>query len=796
MKPFLSRTLVFFALPPVVVALSTHDLVAQALTSETALSVSAAATPAQARVVGGIVVDSTGAAISGALITLITTAGSRHITTDSVGTFSFQDVIAGPLTVTVSFEGFAPVTLDLDGPRRNLRIVLEPVPVREAVTVRAPELTARRITTATRTATPLRDVPQAVSIVSRTLIADQTMGSMADVVRYVPGVGMAQGEGHRDAPIFRGNMSTADFFVDGIRDDTQYLRDLYNVERVEVLKGPNGMIFGRGGVGGVINRVTRQADWSPAREVSLQGGSWENRRLTADLGGTVNRDLAARLTGLYENSGSYRNAVDVERYGVNPTFAFMIGPNTTLRAGYEFFHDERTIDRGIPSFQGGPLDINRGTFFGSTDLNRSRLSVNMISSSLEHTLRGGITLRNRLSYANYDKFYENLVPGAVNTARTLVALTGYNSATDRQNLFNQTDLILTQRTGRVGHTILTGVEIGRQETDNRRLTAFFPSVSPTTASISVPLSEPTTSLPVEFRPAGSDADNHGLATVAAFYAQDQMALSQRVQAILGVRYDRFDVDLLDNRTGSEFASNDGLVSPRLALIYKPAMPLSLYASYTRSYLPRAGEQLASLSPSNQALDPETFRNYEVGAKWEIAPALSFTTAVYRLDRGNVVVRDPLDPTVSHLVDAERSTGLETELSGMLSERWSIQAGYAYQQAEITRSLSAAVLAGARLGQVPHHSFSLWSKYELSSMWGAGLGVISKSDSFVATDNTVILPAFTRVDAAVFFTPTRRLRAQVNVENLFDERYFASAHNNNNILPGSPRALRVAVTTRF
>jgi catecholate siderophore receptor len=529
--------------------------------------------------------------------------------------------------------------------------------------------------------------------------------------------------------------------------------------------------------------------------VSVQGGSWKNRRLTADLGGAVNRNMAARVTGLYENSGTYRDAVDIERYGLNPTLAFAIGPKTTLRAGYEYFHDERTTDRGIPSFQGRPLDIDRSTFFGSTDLNRARITVNLISTGVEHTLAGGITLRNRFSYADYDKFYENLVPGAVNAARTTVALTGYNSATDRQNLFNQTDVVVSRRTGRVEHTIVTGVEVGRQETDNLRLTAFFPSVSPTATSISVPLSNPTTSLPVEFRAAG-EADNDGVATVAAFYAQDQIALSPRVEAVVGLRYDRFDVDLLDRRTATEFDSSDGLVSPRVALIYKPITPVSLYATYTRSYLPRAGEQLASLSPSNEALDPETFRNYEVGAKWEISPSLSFTTAVYRLDHGNVVVRDPVDPTVSHLVDAERSTGLETALNGMLTERWTIHGGYAYQQAEITRSLSAAVVAGARLAQVPEHKFSLWNKYELSRIWGAGLGVISQSDSFVATDNTVVLPGFTRVDAAVFFTPTSRLRIQANLENLFDERYFASAHNNNNITPGSPRALRVAVTTRF
>jgi len=768
---------------------------AQPASALRAMSPTVDAEQGQTRNVSGTVEDASGAAITGAAVALDARNGQRRTVTDAAGRFVFEGVPAGAAKLTVSFERFAPASVDLSGPRRDLRIVLEPAGLREAVTVRAPELTVPRITTGTRTETPLRDVPQAVSVITRTLIADQTMGSMADVVRFVPGVGMAQGEGHRDAPIFRGNTSTSDFFVDGIRDDTQYLRDVYNAERIEVLKGPNGLVFGRGGVGGVINRVTRQAEWTPTREVSIQGGSWGHRRLTADLGGAVNRTVAARVTTLYENSDSYRDAVDRERYGLNPTFAFAIGSKTTLRAGYEYFHDERTTDRGIPSFQGRPLDVDRSTFFGSTDLNRAQITVNRISSTLEHTLRDGITLRNQLAFADYDKFYQNLVPGGVNAARTAVTLTGYNSATDRQNLFNQTDLVVSRRTGPMAHTIVTGFEIGRQETDNLRLTAFFPSVSPTTSSISVPLSNPTTSQPVEFRAAG-EANNDGVATVAAVYAQDQIALSSRVEAVVGLRYDRFNVDLIDRNTQREFASTDGLLSPRLALIFKPVAPVSLYASYTRSYLPRAGEQLASLSPSNAALDPETFRNFEVGAKWEIAPGLSFTTAVYRLDHGNVVVRDPLDPTVSHLVDAERSTGWETELSGRVTDRWSIQSGYAYQQAEITRSLSASVTAGSRLGQVPEHSFSLWTRYDVTSRWGAGLGLISRSDSFVATDNTVVLPGFTRVDAAVFFTPISRLRAQVNVENLFDEKYFASAHNNNNIAPGSSRALRVALTTRF
>jgi catecholate siderophore receptor len=747
-------------------------------------------------VVDGTVVDATGSVIAGAAVVLASRAGERRTVTDGAGRFHFDNVPAGPLTVRVAFDGFAPAAVDLAAPRRGVRVVLQPVPVTETVTVLAPAPVELRSTTATRTNTPLRDVPQAVTVVSRELILDQTMRSMADVTHYVPGVGMAQGEGHRDAPIFRGNTSTSDFFVDGLRDDTQYLRDLYNVERVEVLKGPNGMIFGRGGVGGVINRITRQADWTRARELTVQGGSFGYRRLTADLGDGVNDAVALRVTGMYENSDTFRDAVDLERYGVNPTAAFAPTPNTRVTVGYEYFHDERTVDRGIPSLGGRPLDIDRSTFFGSTELNRARINLHALFGGVEHVFGSGLTIRNRLRYADYDKFYQNLVPEAVTPDRASVTLTGYNSATWRHNLFNQTDLIVVRQTGRIGHTLVAGIEGGRQVTDNRRLTAFFSSAGPSVRAILVPLASPTTTQPVEFRAFGNDADNHGVATTVSLYLQDQMALSAQVEAIVGVRYDQFQVDLLDNRTGTEFTGDDKLMSPRLALLYRPAPPLSLYASYTRAYLPRAGEQLVSLSLSNQALDPEIFRNYEVGLKWDVRPALSFTAAVFRLDHGNVVVPDPVNPGRTLLADAERVAGLELEVAGRIRPEWSVQGGYAYQDGEITRSLSSAVVAGARLGQVPRHSFSLWNKYDVSRQWGVGLGVIARSDRFVATDNRVVLPAFARVDAAVFFQVTPQVRLHVNVENLFDEHYFWAAHNNNNIAPGSPRAARVVLTTRF
>lgn len=747
------------------------------------------------RTITGVVVDVMGGVISNATVTLHTADGTRTVMSGTDGTFTLDNVTTGVATLTVTFDLFAPKTIEITRVDRPVRVVMDPLGVAEAVSVHA-DIVERRTSTATKTTTPLRDIPQAISTVSRDFIADQTMRSMADVVRFVPGVGMAQGEGHRDAPIFRGNTATADFYVDGLRDDTQYLRDLYNVERVEVLKGPNGMMFGRGGAGGVINRVTRQADGSAPREVSVLAGAWNQRRVTADFGQVLTSAFSARVTSMYENSEHYRAGAGLERVGVNPSAAVSLGRNTHLTAGYEFFHDDRTVDRGIPSYRGRPLDTDVSTFFGNTDINNSVVTVHALSSLMETRIADRIIVRNNTRVADYDKFYGNLVPGAVNAAGTSVTLTGYRSTTTRQNIFNQTDVIFSHRTAQLNHTLLAGIEIGRQVTTNRRLTAHFPTVSASTTSISVPLSDPTTTLPLDFRASATDPNNKSVANVAAVYAQDQIQMTQQVQVIIGMRYDNFAVDLTDSRTGTEFASRDGLLSPRAAVVYKPVPPVSLYASYTRSYMPRAGEQLASLSLTNQALAPETFRNYEIGAKWDLKPTLAFTAALYRLNHGNVVVRDAEDPTLSHLVDGERSTGVELEMSGAMTRRWTLQGGYAHQDGEITQSLSATVLAGARLAQLPCHSFSLWNRYDFTTRLGGGLGVISVGERFVATDNTVVLPAFTRVDGAVFLRITPQLRAQVNVENVLNATYFSAAHSNNNIAPGSPRAVRFAVTTSF
>ena len=646
-----------------------------------------------------------------------------------------------------------------------------------------------RTATVTRTDTPLRDAPQAVTVVPHALIADQAMQGMADVVRYVPGIAMGQGEGHRDAPTIRGNSSTADFFVDGVRDDAQYLRDLYNVERVEALKGANAMTFGRGGGGGVLNRVSKEAQWAPARALVVEGGSFDHMRSTIDVGQGFGPSVAGRLNAMVERSDAFRDAVELRRWGVNPTMAVALGARTVLRAGYERFDDERTVDRGIPSYQGRPSPADRATFFGNPALSTSSVRVDAATAGVEHAARGGLTLRGRLRFADYDKFYQNSFPGAVNSAGTQVALSAYNQSIGRRNLFGQTDAVLDRRSGPVGHTLLLGAELGRQESASVRMTGYHNGDA---TSLTVPFAAPTIATPIAFRPSATDGDSEATASVASAYAQDQLSFGRHVQAILGVRWDRFGLDFRNRRSGQALSRTDDMVSPRAGLVLKPTDLASVYGAYSVSFLPGSGDQFSTLTVTSATLEPERFTNVEVGAKWDARPNLALTAAAYRLDRTKTSAPDPADPTRTVQTGEQRTRGVELGVAGSVTPAWQVAGGVAWQRAEIV-SATAAARAGSRVPLVPSRSASLWNRVRLTPRFGVGLGLLHQTDMYAAISNTVILPAFTRVDGALFVRVHARLGAQVNVENLFDRRYFATSHGNDNILPGAPRTLRVSLT---
>ncbi|GJE57920.1 putative TonB-dependent receptor BfrD [Methylobacterium thuringiense] len=650
---------------------------------------------------------------------------------------------------------------------------------------------------ATKTATPLIDTPQSVTVVTQQQIRDQGFQSVGEATRYVPGVIQAQGEGNRDELIIRGQRSNADFFVNGVRDDVQYYRDLYNTQRLEVLKGPNAMIFGRGGGGGVINRVLKEADGLSRREVVLQGGQFWNKRVAVDVGDRVNDNVFFRMNGVFEDTATYRDFVDIRRYGVNPTMTFLLGPQTTLKLSYEYFHDDRTTDRGLPSQFGRAYRYrdNTATYFGNPFLSPAHVDAHIATAQLDHVFENGVVVRNQSRFADYNKFYQNVFPGsAVNNAGTAVTIQAYNSQTDRTNYFNQTDFTYQFATGPLKHTLLGGLELGYQEGLSRRLDGFFSSTG--TQNLVVNPLSPLTREGINFRNIPSGANSTYDLGLVATYVQDQIEVNEHLQLIGGLRYDHFDFSARDRRTTVTQNRVDDLISPRAGVVVKPLQNLALYGSYSVSYLPSSGDQFSALTPGLVISEPEKFVNAEVGVKYDVSPVLQLTGALFNLDRTNQRIADP-NRAGFFLTSGQTSTqGAEIGANGYVTDWWSIAGGYAFTDARISNNLSTTIVAGNFVGLVPLNSFTLWNKFDLSREFSVGVGYINQSHSFATSDNTIRLPSYSRFDLGLFYNLNETTRAQVNIENLFDRKYIVSAHNNNNILPGAPRLVRFQIVTRF
>ncbi|PZQ02403.1 MAG: TonB-dependent siderophore receptor [Variovorax paradoxus] len=672
--------------------------------------------------------------------------------------------------------------------------VLPQVTVRAPAFVDAPAYTSTAAPALTRSATPLQELPQSLTVLTQDFIADLAVQNIAELLRYVPGVGAAQGEGNRDTPVFRGLSTTAAFLVDGLRDDMPYYRDLYNVERVEALRGPDAMLVGHGAVAGLINRVGKAPDWSTRRELTLATSTDRQRRVTLDSTQVHGTDLASRLNLLHETSDGWRDGFQLRRLGVNPVVRWRLPGRAQLTLGYEHFQDRRTDDRGIPSWNGRPLATDRASFFGNPDESFTWVRLNALSAQLEVDLGDGLRLQSRLRHADYDKFFQNVFAGSVreNAGRREVALLAHNSRTRRQNTSSQTDLGWSWMQDAVEHQLLAGIELSRQAGDNWRETGFFADGSTT---LYLPVSQPTSWVPLTWRSRPGDPNSRSEARQVALYLQDRIRFTSQWQATLGLRHDSLSVRMQDIAQNRAPSSQDQLWSPRAALLWQVHDALSLYLGSSVGYAPRAGEQLIGLNPGNQALRPEQFVNHELGAKWRPRPGLEASAVLYQLDRRNASVTDMATNTQT-LIDGQRTRGLELGLSGNWRPGWQVMGAYAWQDSRVRATQSPAAPAGAVMPHVPRHSLSLWNRVALNPQWAMGLGASLRGMVFASTDNSVRLPGYARVDAALYYTPAPGLRVQANVENLLDRRYYAFAHSNNNTMPGAPRTLRLALSTAF
>lgn len=657
------------------------------------------------------------------------------------------------------------------------------------------------VTSATKTPTPLRDVPQSVTVVTQELIEDANLRSIADIIRLTPGATIGQGEGHRDQITIRGVNSTADFYLDGLRDDVQYYRPLYNLARVEVLKGANALAFGRGGGGGVVNRVTKVPGQDAFATFEAGVDTFGAYALQGDGNIELSETLSARLNGLYEDGRNHRDVFEFERYAANPSIAWRPDADTILVASYEYLKDFRVVDRGVPSLDGRPIRGLRDTFFGVEGLNEANLDAHVARLRGEHEVSEALSVSGQFFYGDYDKSYRNAFPAGPlsadpDEAAAALPVEAYFDPTERRNLFGQVNATWKTATGPVRHLFLGGLEAGDQRTRNQRINGFFDSGVPTTSSgrrTVIPFVDPIAFPEISFRAGEGNRSVETDAQLFSVYVQDQAELGP-VQLTVGVRYDRFDLEVEDRLASAVFTRIDDLVSPRAGLVVKPIEPLSFYASFSRSFLPQSGEQFLSLDLTSEALRPERFDNYEIGAKWDVLPRLAFTAALFQLERTNT--RAPSgEAGVVVLTGEQRSRGLELGLSGEVSDRWSVFAGYTLQDAEIT-SDTAAAPAGRDVAQVPRHIVSLWSRYDFTKRFGAAFGLQHQGDSFAAISNATVLPSFTRLDAALFFALTERLEAQVNLENLTNGEYFPTAHTDNNITTGAPINARFTIRAKF
>jgi catecholate siderophore receptor len=396
----------------------------------------------------------------------------------------------------------------------------------------------------------------------------------------------------------------------------------------------------------------------------------------------------------------------------------------------------------------------------------------------------------------------------VSAAGTLT-ISAYNNANRRTNTFNQTDLTTRFKTGGIEHRVLAGVELGHQDSSNARQDGVF-GASTFTNLPGVSAFDPVATVSrFDFNPNGSNAVNNTKANTFAAYLQDQVKLSDAWQVLGGLRYDRFSADFTDQRTVvgttplANFSRTDTAFSPRLGVIWTPTPAQTYYASYSYSFLPSA--ETLGLAASTASLAPEKSKNYELGARWDVLPQLTLSAAVFRTDKTDVRVADPANIGFFLKSGKQRVTGFELGLQGEVTRNWQVYGGYTDLNARTLSAIStgtaatpaSTIPAGRKLPLVPEHALSVWNKVDFGGGFAAALGVIRQSESFATISNTVKLPAFTRLDGALYYTfAGGKTRLALNVENLANKTYFPTADADNNITVGTPRSLRLTLNTLF
>ena len=650
---------------------------------------------------------------------------------------------------------------------------------------------------------PILDVPQSVSVITDEEIKNQGFREIGDIIRYTPGVNTSQGEGHRDAVVFRGVRSTADFYQDGIRDDVQYYRSLYNVEQLEILRGPNALLFGRGGTGGLINRVTKKAEIGEAfGSFDVGADSFGAADIAVDANFATSENTAVRLNLHTDSLANHRDFYEGERYGINPTVKIQAG-DTTVDLSYEDADHERFIDRGIPTANNTPVESLKDVVFGVEGLNLQTLEASILRANVAHDYSDSGKFNMSVTSSDFKKMYKNLYAAGYDGTANTVKLDGYLDPTERQNLILNANVVNEFNNGSTSGTILVGLEFVDTDNKNYRYNTFFNNRAGSDAG------EPTDQQIFNItRPLDISVTSTGLAstvdyttdlksssesdiTVTSLYLQGDIDFSDNWKMIIGGRLDNFDITVTDVKKSQDQSRKDDMFSPRFGVIYKPADNMSLYVSYSESFLPRSGEQYKKLDASGAALDPDVFENTEIGYKYDINDALTFTTAIF--DSKSTRAEKDNETGEMNEIRGLEVEGVEIELSGDIDDQNNLTFGYT--------SLDGVTSKGTKQPrELPDQMLSLWYSYQANETIGFGLGVTHQGESFIKDTSNgstgPALPDYTRVDFALYINASDNDVVRIHVENLTDELYFPHSHSTHQASVGESLNARISYSRRF
>jgi catecholate siderophore receptor len=676
---------------------------------------------------------------------------------------------------------------------------------------------------ATRTDTPLRDIPQFVNVIPQEIIRSQQAASLTDALRNVPGITYGAAEGGTQANqvfFLRGFQAVGDLYIDGVRDLGEYNRDLFATDSVEVLKGPSALAFGRGSPGGVVNQIPKYAEMFARREVSATFGSHGEKRLVADLNQTINESTAVRLVALGEDSNTYRDTIDNRQLGFAPSLRLRVGQSTDMTLAYYYLNTRSITDYGQPTLTNDgnrPPPVSLQKVYGFADYDYSDWETNIATFKIDHRLSDDASLRNTLRWANYKRSMEATI-GTLNNTRDangnavtantpsellLVDLT-HNKSRDNDDsvLINQTDFTWHVATGSVVHTLLGGMELAAEDLDRKNYT--FTGITRATTS----LVNPDNFLPLSYTKTPNQRSIAEADTVA-LYVQDQVDVTSQWKALLGVRWDHIDstVRTEDARTGNivanggPFSRVDKTWSGRAGVIWQPTQTQSYYIAAGNSYNPSGqlgvyGSNGTSLDANNDDLDPEENRSYEIGSQWDIKD-VQVRAAIFRNEKINQ--RIPAEPGTNLapiLGGKRRVDGVELSASGRITPNWDLYGAMAWMSGEIVKSNNPGTEGNEPYG-VPQWSGNVWTVYRLGGGWEIGGGANASSSWWLNDANTGKAPSYMRWDATFAYVQPK-YEVRLNLINFTDAVYYVGGYENsgNRVIPGLSRTALLTGTYRF